>query len=260
VPNKDSAARKSPAKKSAATKSAARKSPAKKSAATKSAARKSPAKKSAATKSAARNSPAKKSVAKSATSTHRRRSRAVDDLGVQPLPDSYRRMVEAVSKDVRAASKGISVPNLPNLPESLVRSLRVVSAHAELISRASERLIYAATLAHLPQRQIASNLRVPQTTVHRIAKKVALEPYLSSETPRDVILAYATGEISRPMLLERLTDLAAPAERDPSGGDGYRRGTRDEIERAVGEGLLNEDDWNAIAERAQRYPDLLAVS
>ncbi|SEH86760.1 DNA-binding protein HU-beta [Mycolicibacterium rutilum] len=63
---KKTAAKKAPAKKTAAKKTAAKKAPAKKSAAKKTAAKKAPAKKTAAKKTAAKKAPAKKSAAKKA--------------------------------------------------------------------------------------------------------------------------------------------------------------------------------------------------
>ena len=63
-----------------------------------------------------------------------------------------------------------------------------------------------------------------------------------------------------PRLANRCTaPVAVPAEYDPTGGDGYRPGTKDVISEGVGAGLIDEDDWNAIAERAKTVPNLRAA-
>lgn len=57
----------------------------------------------------------------------------------------------------------------------------------------------------------------------------------------------------------RTAPVAVPADYDPTGEDGYRPGTKDVISEAVGAGLIDEDDWNAIAERAKTVPTLWAA-
>lgn len=145
-------------------------------------------------------------------------------------------------------------------PEVWEKVLRQVSARIELAERARERLVWAAAQADVPQRTIARNLRIPQTSVHRLIKRVSADKTLQGESARDLILTYACGLLSREDLIDRLAADARPGQHDPTGGDGYRRGTRDVIERAVGEGLLDEDDWNALVERARNVPDLLAAN
>ena len=76
---------------------------------------------------------------------------------------------------------------------------------------------------------------------------------------RALIESYAAGDITRDDMIAQLAEVAVPAQSDPTGGDGYIRGTRDTIERAVGEGLLGEEDWNAIVEAAKTHPALLAI-
>ncbi len=76
---------------------------------------------------------------------------------------------------------------------------------------------------------------------------------------RAAIESYAAGEITREEMLDRLVEDAVPARADPTGGDGYIAGTRDVIEGAVREGLLNEADWNAVVARAETSPALLAI-
>jgi hypothetical protein len=82
----------------------------------------------------------------------------------------------------------------------------------------------------------------------------------STTTPEGALIeAYAAGDITLMDLMDRLCEVATPARSDPTGGDGYIRGTRDAIERAVGKGLLTEADWNAIVDRAVTCPALLAI-
>lgn len=76
---------------------------------------------------------------------------------------------------------------------------------------------------------------------------------------RALIESYAAGDITRSEMLNRLVEVAVPARADPTGGDGYIRGTRDVLERAVREGLLTEADWDAIRDRAITCPALLAI-
>lgn len=82
----------------------------------------------------------------------------------------------------------------------------------------------------------------------------------SHSTPeRTLIESYAAGDLTREEMLDGLCEVAVPAQSDPTGGDGFISGTRDRIERAVREGLLNEADWNAIVARAVTCPELLAI-
>ena len=63
---------------------------------------------------------------------------------------------------------------------------------------------------------------------------------------RRAVESYAAAEISRKTLIEHLRRIGIPAITDPTGGDGYIPGTRDVLEKAVGEALLDEDDWDAL--------------
>ena len=76
---------------------------------------------------------------------------------------------------------------------------------------------------------------------------------------RAIIASYAAREITRKQMLDRLCEVAVPAQSDPTGGDGYISGTRDRIERAVRDGLLTEADWDAVVARTLTCPALLAI-
>ena len=76
---------------------------------------------------------------------------------------------------------------------------------------------------------------------------------------RALIESYAADTIRLDEMLDRLCAIAVPARVDPTGGDGYLPGTRNAIEAAVQDGLLDEDDWDAIVTRVAKCPALRAI-
>lgn len=117
------------------------------------------------------------------------------------------------------------------------------------------------------ERIVYERLTEPEWTGHRRIEqeRIPLAEALGAlridpdEAPeRAVILSYAAGKITREEMLDLLCGVAVRPQAEPTGCDGYRLGTRDVLERAVGEGLLTEVDWDAIVARSATCPELLA--
>lgn len=79
------------------------------------------------------------------------------------------------------------------------------------------------------------------------------------DAERRLLDQYAARSITLVDLLDRLCAVAVPARYDPTGGEGYLPGTIDSLQRAVADGILGEIEWASVLERAESYPDLVAV-
>ena len=68
-----------------------------------------------------------------------------------------------------------------------------------------------------------------------------------TDEPAGLIQRAADGHMSREVMMDRLTALRyTHGEYDPTGGDGYQRGTWDTIEAAVGRELLTNDEYDHL--------------
>jgi len=122
-------------------------------------------------------------------------------------------------------------------------ALRQVRARTELCGLAEVRVVRQATKAGLSQRAIAKLLGTSQTNVHRLLRQSRAVD--DRRGPREVILCYVAGEISRGALIGSLSDLARGSHPE-DGGDGYLPGTWDEVRAAFLDGLLAETDYEEL--------------
>ena len=122
-------------------------------------------------------------------------------------------------------------------------ALRQVRARTELCGLAEVRAVRQATKAGLSQRAIAKLLGTSQTNVHRLLRQSRAVD--DRRGPREVILCYVAGEISRGALIGSLSDLARGSHPE-DGGDGYLPGTWDEVRAAFLDGLLAETDYEEL--------------
>ena len=102
------------------------------------------------------------------------------------------------------------------------------------------------------QREIGRLLGVSQTDVHRMLRRAknAGTDWVRV-APRELILRYRAGLISRGTLLGRLNDLDE-GQVAPHSGDGYAPGTWDQVRDAFMDGLLTEDEYEELREQSRR--------
>lgn len=102
------------------------------------------------------------------------------------------------------------------------------------------------------QREIGRLLGVSQTEVHRMLRRAknAVTDWVRV-APRELILRYRAGLISRGTLLGRLNGLDE-GQVAPHSGDGYTPGTWDQVRDAFMDGLLTEDEYEDLREQSRR--------
>lgn len=127
-----------------------------------------------------------------------------------------------------------------------------VLAQEDLLRRARLRLVARAIQLGASQQVIGDALGLSQATVRRMARQIENDPRALETTATEVIGLATVGEITRSEMMRRLSTLPVTvAEYDPTGGEGYVRGTWDEIESALGRGLLSDGEYAQLAEHCR---------
>ena len=127
-----------------------------------------------------------------------------------------------------------------------------------LVLRAQENLLRRMKLRHVAtalniksQDEIAHSLGTSQATVSRMAKLIKAEPQVLAVTPTEMMERRAVGAIDdQTMMAHLLQQTYTAGTHDPTGGDGYVRGSWREIENGLTDGLLTDDEYERIAREA----------
>lgn len=140
-------------------------------------------------------------------------------------------------------------------------SKALVKAHArrELVEIEVLRAVGEAAKHQWSQRQIAVLLGRSQPDVQRTLKRIAAHPELVQVSPREIALRRAAGEISDEKMMEQMRGLPysfGEVEPNPA-GEGYRRGSWDEVRRLRREGLITNEEWETLFAHVKRPPRLL---
>ncbi|MFT3873150.1 MAG: hypothetical protein QM714_10965 [Nocardioides sp.] len=101
------------------------------------------------------------------------------------------------------------------------------------------------------QREIGRLLGVSQTEVHRMLRRAknAGTDWVRV-APRELILRYRAGLISRGTLLGRLNGIEE-GQVAPHSGDGYTPGAWDQVRDAFMDGLLTEDEYEELRKQSR---------
>lgn len=161
-------------------------------------------------------------------------------------PISRARLAPAPSKRaVPGRAKEIDVKT------AVRKEATILKATEDLVRVNRLRLVARALDARISQDDLAASLDISQASVSRIAALIQSDPSVLDESPTEIIGLRATGQIDSATMMKRLTAHAySPGQHDPTGGDGYIRGTWREIERALGRGLLSNAEYEQIARKA----------
>mgnify|MGYP005992757369 CR=1 FL=1 len=116
------------------------------------------------------------------------------------------------------------------------------------------RLIVDATRRGLTHRVISESLgTVSQATITRLIQRVDNDPYLTRETPAEVIDRCAAGEIDPAQMMDKLINWRYDFGRIPTVNghdtDAYVTGDWDQVERAYYRGLLTDAQFQVLADR-----------
>ena len=129
---------------------------------------------------------------------------------------------------------------------------RTLKAQEDLLRLSKLRLV-AEGVKITSQDKVAASLGISQATVHRLVNKIRNDPAALEETPTEIIDRRAVGAIDDDeMMAALLVRSYSHGRHDPTGGDGYIRGTWSEIERALGKGLLSDEEYERLAREAPR--------
>jgi hypothetical protein len=113
------------------------------------------------------------------------------------------------------------------------------------------RAIATAMDAGYPAEDVARRHADSQRQAESLIRMAVAQRDLWEVTPFEVISRATLGQMSRAEMMSRLLRHAYTRSRhDPTGGDGYIRGTWNQVERAVGLGLLTDDEYEMVARRA----------
>lgn len=96
--------------------------------------------------------------------------------------------------------------------------------------------------------QIADRLGWTLAEVQRVARQVRAGLPVNEVAPIEVIARYVVGEVNEAEMLAALRGMPLTLGcHDPTGGDGYLRGSWDEVATAVGRGWLTDEQYEALA-------------
>jgi hypothetical protein len=128
-------------------------------------------------------------------------------------------------------------------------------AQRQLQELAQLRLLERARQNSTPQQQMAKWLGTSQPTISRLLNKIEADPSVLDRTPTEVINQRLVGEIDSHTMMEALTSFAySPGDFGPHGADGFLRGDWRQIENALVEGLISENEYERIAQAAPTGP------
>ena len=169
----------------------------------------------------------------------------------------------ARGKSVRSAATGkyssmkrltdptFSAPRAALHSSEIEAEARHLRAMKEQLSISEARLIVEAKHQSKTQAETARLLSISQPTVSRVLREVEHAPEMLSVKPRELINRFLLGHIDRESMLQMLMHLEyAPACLDPTGGDGYVAGDWKQIEQALIDGELTDEEYERIATAA----------
>ncbi|GAA1134817.1 sigma factor-like helix-turn-helix DNA-binding protein [Nocardioides aquiterrae] len=134
--------------------------------------------------------------------------------------------------------------------------LRAARAWSELTELEQTRSALLATEDGMAQREIARLLGVSQTEVHRMLRRArTVSRDWFATTPRELILEYNAGIISRGMLVGRLGGVAEGAGGPGELDDGYKPDSWDEVRDAYLDGLLTEEEYEELRAKSSQRRD-----
>lgn len=135
------------------------------------------------------------------------------------------------------------------------RRLTVAAARQRVCARELERAIYqAATQGGLSQREISELVGIhSQPTVQRNLRRFSEDPSLLDQTPADVIDQRTAEVIDRDEMMYRLLNwkysFGAVVHVAGVATDAYGRSSWDDIEAAFYRGLLDDEEFQQLAEQ-----------
>ncbi len=125
---------------------------------------------------------------------------------------------------------------------------RAVTAAAHLERLALLRRVAADLASGDSAEQVADRLGRPLAEVQRIARQIRAGLAVDEVAPTEVIARYVVGEVDEAGMFAMLRGMRLTLGcHDPTGGDGYVRGTWDEVQTAVGRGWLTDEQYEALA-------------
>lgn len=141
----------------------------------------------------------------------------------------------------------------PELQHLLGDEPRVLKSRAELDRVRQFRLIAKAIEAGASQEAVAEELGISQATVSRVLRQIrGSNGEILNESAAEVIHRRAAHEISDEQMLDQLLSIQyTSGQYDPSGGDGYVRGSWDQIHWALAEGLLSDEEYATLTRKAK---------
>ncbi len=104
-----------------------------------------------------------------------------------------------------------------------------------------------------PQVAIAEALGVSQAAVSKMLVRARLAPEVAGDTPWEVALRYAAGELSHEQMIETFTAWPWTHDRFLDAGsvwpEQYVRGSWQDVVRAADEGYISREDYAELFER-----------
>lgn len=141
---------------------------------------------------------------------------------------------------------------MTTIAPDIVQEAKRLRARAELDRISQLRLVAQALTEGSSQASIAVTLGISQPTVSRLARQIRAGLDVNQVTPAEIINRYAAGEIDENEMFDLL--LAEPftvGVYDPTPtGSGYVRGTWDDVQNAVGRGLITDEQYNLLATKS----------
>lgn len=137
----------------------------------------------------------------------------------------------------------------------LLDPLLVAEAAAELAQLRRLRAVVAAAEAGRTQRDIAATLDISQSAVYKMLVRARHTRDLHQQTPWEIVLRYAAGEMSYPAMLDALASWPWSPDRvlDPDSPEPARfvAGNWHDLDRAVRFGYLTDEDYDVVLARVR---------
>jgi len=132
-------------------------------------------------------------------------------------------------------------------------------ALSELVELHRVRAALLASREGHSQRELAKALGTSQSDVHRILRRARAVPDILSISPREMILEYLVGIISRGEMLGRLSTLSRGRVAPGNQQDGYSPDAWDEVRSAHLDGLIGDEVYEELrnSERTSTWRDSL---
>lgn len=128
---------------------------------------------------------------------------------------------------------------------------KVVRAQKELLHVAELRLVDQAARSKTSQAALAGLLGTSQPTISRLVKQIAQDPSVLEPCPTETINLRTAGLIDTDTMMEALIAYSyEPGRYDPTGSDGFVRGSWRQIEDALTAGLITDEEYERVAREA----------